>query len=503
MQNRNCFYVVLLVIACLLYSPNANADEYIHEHRPTNPGDVILANYGWTHAIPDGFVPTSAEIEIRVRVWTFNDYGVLDLFSTDEQPFDYVNVLQAPNKPGFIRRLSTSTCPNQNTYYTIKTNLTATQLGWLGNDGRIYVALIGDRYDMYGWYAQYYLEYSKLTVIGTPGPPQIAIEPFEIVNSCVAGEDAETKTFEVWNSGSGEVNYSLGVEYSDPSALDWLSLSVIDGNSTGEHDQIDVDFLTADLDVGNYHAVISIASPDAGNSPQQIEVDLSVTAAPCGGDLDFDGDVDGSELAKAALGTVCSGDCRIEVFSQFGRVDCPSSGFIEDFDDGVADNWVDDGSGVWGVDSGEYKMSGIGASQPRYSFFNGTFDNFSYQVDVMRSAGSLNFAQSVIFRSDGSFQNGYVFSIGLNDEFLIYKRVDGTSIYMIPSWTTSSAINTGYYAWNTLKVECNGADMMFYINGALVKSLTDTQYGGGFVGLGAYDGSLVTDMHFDNVLLYK
>jgi hypothetical protein len=373
----------------------------------------------------------------------------------------------------------------------------------LGNDGRILVALIGDRYTMYGWYAQYYLEYSKLTVIGTPGPPHIAIDPSEIVNSCAAGEDAETKSFEVWNAGSGVLNYSLDIEYSDPGALNWLRLSLEDGNSTGEHDQINVEFLTADLDVGNYHALISITSPDAGNSPQQIEVDLTVTAARFGGDLDFDGDVDGSDLAKAALSSFCDEDCRIEVFGQFGRIDCPSEGFMEDFNDGVADNWVDDGTGVWSVDSGEYKMTGIAASLTRYSFFNEIFDDFSYQVDVMRSAGSLSFAQSLIFRSDGSFQNGYVFSIGVTNNFLIYKRINGASYYLIPGWTTSSAINTGYNAWNTLKVECNGADMIFYINDTPVMSLTDTQYSSGFVGSTAYDGNPATDMHFDNVILLK
>jgi hypothetical protein len=363
--------------------------------------------------------------------------------------------------------------------------------------------LYGDRYNFYtGWPAQYYLEYAKLTVTGTPGPPHIAIDPSAIVGSTLVGEDAATKSFQVWNLGSGVLNYSLNVEYSDPGAINWLNLSSINGSSTGERDQIDINFITADLDVGNYHAIISINSPDADNSPQQLEVDLAVTPPPCGGDPDLDGDVDGSDLTVAALGAVCDTDCRLKVFAEFGRSDCPFMGFIENFDDGVANNWVADVSGVWSVSTGQYNMTGIAASQNRSSYYNKTVDNFSYQADMMRSSGSLSFAQSLIFRSDGSFQNGYVFSIGATNSYIIYKRVNGTTIYL-KNWTTSSAINTGFNSWNTLRVECDGSDMQFYINNTIVGSFTDTQYSNGFVGLGAYDGSTATNMHFDNVLLLK
>jgi len=61
-------------------------------------------------------------------------------------------------------------------------------------------------------------------------------------------------------------------------------------------------------------------------------------------------------------------------------------GFYENFDDGVANNWSNDGSGRWsfnfsGMD-GQYKMSGTYQGNRAYSYYNDDFDDFTYSVEV-------------------------------------------------------------------------------------------------------------------------
>jgi hypothetical protein len=192
--------------------------------------------------------------------------------------------------------------------------------------------------------------------------------------------------------------------------------------------------------------------------------------------------------------------------SDWGRADCPlpPAEFFEDFEDGVADNWVDDDSGVWSVADGVYKMSG---SQPqilasRYSYYDENFDNFSYQVDVRRTQGNELPGQGIIFRGDGTDQNHYVFHIGANGKYFIYKRVEGVTIKLIPVWTFTSAIQQGLDSWNTLKVVCQDSTMEFYINSILIESLIDSEFFTGKVGVRAVESSSVQNiMHFDNARL--
>lgn len=118
--------------------------------------------YSWNHSILSGCAASSAEIELNIKVWTFNDYGTLDLFCSNSNTFDYGSATTASKKTGFIRRITKTTTPDSSTYYTITSTLNATQLGWLKDDGVIYFALIGYPYNMYGWPAQFDLSKSAL-----------------------------------------------------------------------------------------------------------------------------------------------------------------------------------------------------------------------------------------------------------------------------------------------------------------------------------------------------
>jgi subtilisin family serine protease len=189
----------------------------------------------------------------------------------------------------------------------------------------------------------------------------------------------------------------------------------------------------------------------------------------------------------------------------WGRTNCPKpEGFFENFDYGEAPNWVDDGSGTWSIEDFVLKMTGSSpaSSTVRYSIYDEDFDDFTYQVSLMRTQGDLNTSHGMTFRGDGTYQNTYVFHLAADGQYLIYKLVGGSATWLIPGWTYSSAIHQGLDVWNTLKVVCSGSTMEFYINDILVESLVDSQFSSGQVGVKAYDVSYDSNVKlFDNATL--
>jgi len=118
--------------------------------------------------------------------------------------------------------------------------------------------------------------------------PLIVRSPASLSTECYLGKDASARTFSVSNGGGGTLNYSI------TSNRTWMSVHPASGSSTGEADNIGVEFATASLAVGVHTGTITIASGDAGNSPQTVEVSVTVYAS---GDADRDGDVDLSDFA--------------------------------------------------------------------------------------------------------------------------------------------------------------------------------------------------------------
>ena len=109
--------------------------------------------------------------------------------------------------------------------------------------------------------------------IYSPSSPTISLDRSNLSNSCTEGSNASSQGFEIWNSGGGTLTYSISNDET------WLSCNPNSGTSTGEHDNITVDYSTSSLPPGNYSATISITAEGAGNSPQEIEVSLTVNYA--------------------------------------------------------------------------------------------------------------------------------------------------------------------------------------------------------------------------------
>ena len=108
----------------------------------------------------------------------------------------------------------------------------------------------------------------SLTVLS---PPTIASSPTSLTNSCSHGNNAAAQSFQVWNSGSGCVNYTISTDQT------WVSCTPTSGSSTGvsNTNPITVNYATSSLAPGIYTANITIADPGSSNSPQTIPVSLT------------------------------------------------------------------------------------------------------------------------------------------------------------------------------------------------------------------------------------
>jgi len=170
---------------------------------------------------------------------------------------------------------------------------------------------------------------------------------------------------------------------------------------------------------------------------------------------------------------------------------CTQFGFNEDFNDGVANDWVNDGSARWSVTGGNYKMRGTGANSWAGSLYNASYYDFVYQARVKRTSGPLTQSMGLFFRADNPNPyagNGYGFHITADGYYSLWKYTSGSPSSLISS-TSSSAINTGLGNWNILKVVTLGAQISVYVNGTLLGSVNDSSYLSGKVGVGSFDQS--------------
>jgi len=127
-------------------------------------------------------------------------------------------------------------------------------------------------------------EYRYWVYTLVPLHPAIALDP-EVLDPVTTWEvDPPDDSFTVTNAGGGTLNYTI------TDGVNWLSVLPDSGSSTGEPDTIQVIYEVAGLSVGTHNATITVADPNAGNSPQTVAVHLLVNPIP--GDFDVDFDVD-------------------------------------------------------------------------------------------------------------------------------------------------------------------------------------------------------------------
>ena len=83
--------------------------------------------------------------------------------------------------------------------------------------------------------------------------------------------ETDSTTFEIWNSGTGTLTYTLSESYG------WVDVHPTDGSSTGGHDTITVDIDTTGLSLGSHTCYISISSNDGSGT---FTVTVNVVPSP-------------------------------------------------------------------------------------------------------------------------------------------------------------------------------------------------------------------------------
>lgn len=173
--------------------------------------------------------------------------------------------------------------------------------------------------------------------------------------------------------------------------------------------------------------------------------------------------------------------------------------FTENFDDNVADYWVDDGTGRWRAYGGAYHMDGKGYNSYARTYYSiGPYANFTYEAYINDLGGS-SYTGAITFRGDPSFRNYYSLDLIIPGYYMIYKCING-GYSKLKDFTYHSAIK-GFNAWNKIKIVCSSSSITIYINDQLITSLSDTSLTNGYVGFEMYDNTTSDRVIVENVSL--
>lgn len=115
------------------------------------------------------------------------------------------------------------------------------------------------------------------------------------------------------------------------------------------------------------------------------------------------------------------------------------------------------------------------------------FGNATYEVEATQTEGSLNNGYGLLFRVDDERDDFYVFEISGDGYVWIGRYRNGGDEEIQPMigdwWFESPAVLQGLDQINTLRVEADGANMIFYVNDQEVGRVTDDAFSQGDVGL--------------------
>jgi Beta-L-arabinofuranosidase, GH127/Domain of Unknown Function (DUF1080) len=186
-----------------------------------------------------------------------------------------------------------------------------------------------------------------------------------------------------------------------------------------------------------------------------------------------------------------SENIRLSCFPIIGEPKMVNKTLIENFDRGMAGNWVFYGGG-WFWKDGQMNISsnpgsrGFGINGSKY-VANGTdFKDFIYQADVkINTTGDAGLMLRVAKPAIGpdAYQGYYVGLDQLNGT-IVFGKANGQKWTVISSEKYPVEMNKTY----TLKISARGTEFDVFINGSAkpVLSASDNQYQSGSIGLRAY-----------------
>jgi len=176
-------------------------------------------------------------------------------------------------------------------------------------------------------------------------------------------------------------------------------------------------------------------------------------------------------------------------YSAYMNFQISATGFNTQFN-GSTGGWKRKAGGTWSIVSGSYYGTQGINGKITSAYYPATYCSFDYSARVKRDDfedGVIALAVRMgnkVLASDYTWYPGYYFAIlDLNEQgqYAIYRLEKDGNLVELQPWTPSTAIKrTG---WNVMRVIGKGSSFKFYLNGTLVKTLTDGKFKSGQVGI--------------------
>ncbi len=161
--------------------------------------------------------------------------------------------------------------------------------------------------------------------------------------------------------------------------------------------------------------------------------------------------------------------------------------YQERFDEPGSWRVGDDADAVGRVVDGKYEMLVKADTSFIWTTAGKEFGDAAYQVEAVQVEGPLNNGYGMLFRVNDDRDDFYVFEISSDGYVWIGRYRNGGTDEIQPIigdwWMESAAINQGLNQLNTLRVEAEGANLIFYVNDQEVGRVTDATFSKGDVGL--------------------
>lgn len=161
------------------------------------------------------------------------------------------------------------------------------------------------------------------------------------------------------------------------------------------------------------------------------------------------------------------------------------------------------GDGEARYEDGAYRISVSQPSTDVWASPGFNFDDVRIEVDASKAGGPEDNDFGVICRSNGA-KNFYFFTISSDGYYGIGKFKSGVQILIgETSMQTSDKIRRGEQI-NHIRADCVGSTLTLYVNGEEIRTVNDSDFSSGKVGLiaGAFD-TPGTDIQFDNFSVLK
>ncbi len=179
----------------------------------------------------------------------------------------------------------------------------------------------------------------------------------------------------------------------------------------------------------------------------------------------------------------------------------------EDFEDGVAQDWVPRTGGAWSVANGEYRATASVDTYMQSNYTGGIWSDLSCRA-AFRRTGRQSTAAGIVIRASNDFVwdptvgTAYGVAIAADTSYWVGRFSGGKLTFLTDGWVESPYLRTGT-ATNEVIFSADGSNLRVYFNGYLAWSGSDSSIPGpGRTGLIAYNkGSDPTVHLIDNVMV--